>query len=340
MREAAIILIIGFFLDLVIGDPTYPFHPVRIIGNMISFFTRGLSALCIHTTLGGILLVLLVQGTTLFAYLLLDFFFHHLSPTLVLIFNVFMCYSLLALKDLVAHVRPVYSAITSQNTPRARELLSKVVGRDVYSLDRTGIIRAAIETLAENLVDGFISPVFWYVTGAFISCLLGLSVMEGGVCFMFFYKGANTLDSMVGYKTTHLQKFGWASARLDDFMNFFPARIAIPLLFVGGLLARSYPFSGLKVALRDRLKHDSPNAAHAEAFVAGALKIRLGGPTVYAAGTKQKPWLGAEFLNPETPHILKAICFVKWSAYGTMALAITVLSLSARLCVLFAYFSR
>jgi adenosylcobinamide-phosphate synthase len=167
-----------------------------------------------------------------------------------------------------------------------------VVGRDVRVLDEHGVSRAALETLAENFVDGFLSPLFWYCAGWVLSLLLGEEGMGWPVAFMLLFKVASTLDSMVGYKNPRYLEFGWAGARLDDAMNFLPARLSIVFLALGAAVGGMKALEGLRVARRDRLKHESPNSAHAESFLAGALGLRLGGPTLYADGMKEKPWLG------------------------------------------------
>ena len=150
-----------------------------------------------------------------------------------------------------------------------------VVGRDVRFLDEKGVCRASVETLAENFVDGFLSPLFWCLMGAVLANLLGLSPIKTAMSFMLAFKVASTLDSMVGYKNPDYIDFGVAGARLDDIMNFIPARFSLIILFVGAGISGFHPVNGLKAAMGDRLKHESPNSAHAESFVAGALDIRL-----------------------------------------------------------------
>ena len=152
------------------------------------------------------------------------------------------------------------------------------MGRDVRYLNKEGIIRATIETMAENFVDGFLTPVFYFFAGGIIGFLSGLPVAMTGTAFMLASKVASTLDSMAGYKTPEYYAFGWAAARFDDLVNFLPARLSLAVLFVGSAVSGLSPLKGLRVAFRDRLKHDSPNSAHAESFAAGAMGVRLGGP--------------------------------------------------------------
>ena len=193
-----------------------------------------------------------------------------------------------------------------------------IVGRDVNFLDESGIIRAAIETLAENFVDGFLSPVFWYSAG----CLLGVAVnsnpVYSGIVFLIIFKVVSTLDSMVGYKTEEFKEIGWLGARLDDLMNFIPARLSIIVLFLGATLSGLNPFAGLRTSMRDRLKHESPNSAHSESFAAGSIKARLGGPTRYLDGVKEKPWLGEEFPDPVVADIKCVIKLLLVSSFITI----------------------
>jgi adenosylcobinamide-phosphate synthase len=182
-----------------------------------------------------------------------------------------------------------------------------IVGRDVNSLDEKGVIRAAIETLAENFVDGFLSPVFWFCAGCMIGIYVDIDPAFSGILFLIIFKVASTLDSMVGHKTEELIEIGWAGARLDDVMNYIPARISLILLFLGAIFSGLHPLCGLKTSLRDRLKHDSPNSGHSESFVAGAIMARLGGPLKYPEGLKEKPWLGAEFPDPGLGDINRVI---------------------------------
>ena len=145
--------------------------------------------------------------------------------------------------------------------------------------------------------------------------------------FMIASKVGSTLDSMVGYKSPEYAEFGKAGARLDDFINFLPARLSLIILFFGAWLSGLHPVNGLRGALKDRLKHDSPNAAHAESFLAGALNIRLGGPTVYEGKLKEKPWLGEEYADPTIRQIYKTMAFIKVSSWVSIVVTSAILLL-------------
>jgi len=310
MIEASGVLVGAFLLDLLLGDPPYPLHPVRLIGHGISFAEGVLRRAGLDGRFGGILLALSMETISVAAYLLLDLLAASISCLIVFFLALIMCYSCLALRDLITHVKRVIPAIERDGLARARHAVAMVVGRDVQYLDKVGVCRAAIETLAENFVDGFLSPVFWYALGACIGHFTSVSPMKSGICCMIGFKVASTLDSMVGYKTPQFVEFGWAGARLDDVFNFVPARISGPILTVGALITGLHPHEGLLTFREDRLKHESPNAAHAESFLAGALHVRLGGPTMYRDGLKEKAWLGEIFQDPRPSDISKTILLI------------------------------
>jgi adenosylcobinamide-phosphate synthase len=322
MSEIGITLCIAFLLDLLLGDPRYRYHPVRLIGGVIEKLERILRSRGADGKGGGILLALGTAGITLLPFFGIDDLLWRIHPALSFIFGLFIVYSCLAIGDLLRHIDPVASALEDGDPDRAAKALALTVGRDVRALDRWGIARAAIETLSENFVDGFLSPVFWYSAGAALFTLWGLRPISGGVGLMLLFKAASTMDSMVGYKNERYLRFGWAGARLDDLMNFLPARISLLFLWLGALAVRAGAREGLAIALRDRLKHESPNSAHPESFVAGALGLRLGGPTVYPEGEKEKPWLGRGDSEATPAHIRKAMKLVR---AGAWIAALTVL---------------
>jgi adenosylcobinamide-phosphate synthase len=322
MMKTAFIIFFAFLLDLFLGDPRYRLHPVRIIGCGIAFFEKILRRIGLNGRTGGVLLLLMIGFASLTGYLVAHLVLDHFHPLLGLGFDLFLCYSFLALKDLIRHVRPLIPALETDDLPQAREIIGMVVGRDVRYLDREGVSRAAVETMAENFVDGFLSPLFWYVIGAALGSFLGISPLRTALSFMLIFKVSSTLDSMVGYKNPEYLEFGWAGARFDDFMNFIPARLSLIILFFGAWISGLHPFDGLRGALRDRLKHDSPNSAHAEAFVAGAMLIRLGGPTGYPEGWKQKPWLGEGNPDPGPAHIRRTVLLLKCAAWTSIVIVI------------------
>ncbi len=329
MLETAFVIFFAFILDLLIGDPRYKYHPVRIIGNGISFCSKVLRQNGLGGKWGGVLLVLILETITLGVYLVISLTLRKLYPLSGWGFDLFVCYSCLALKDLISHTKLVIRALEEGDLSKARECVASMVGRDVRYLDEEGVCRATMETLAENFVDGFLSPFFWYLAGGIAALLLGFSPVVPALCAMLGFKVASTLDSMVGYKNQEYAEFGWAGARLDDIMNFIPARMSLVILFLGAWVSGLNPMDGLKVALRDRLKHESPNAAHAESFTAGVFHTRLGGPTRYPDGLKDKPWLGDGNVSPGSAQIKKMAALLNRSAWITMAIAISAIILAS-----------
>lgn len=302
MSEFVSIALLAFVLDLLMGDPPYKYHPIRIIGRSIVGLESALRRMGWNGKGGGVLLVLVLGIAVTGFYIVLFEGLSRIHLWLPLLFNLYLCYSCLALGDLLNHVKPVIRYLEQGQLNQARKAVGMVVGRNVDALDGNGIGRAAVETLAENFVDGFVSPLLWYLLGGVLASILNVSILKVSISCMLLFKLASTLDSMVGYRNEKYTHFGWAGARLDDLMNFVPARISVFLLFLGAAVSGLRPLEGLKTALRDRLKHDSPNAGHSESFVAGALGVRLGGPIKYPKGTKNKPWLGdgRSDVGPET----------------------------------------
>lgn len=327
MIELAGIIFLGFLLDAFFGDPRYRYHPIRIIGIGIALFEKALRHMGLNGKAGGFLLVVTMQMTSLCCCLAASLLLNNLYRPLGAAFDLFICYSCLALKDLVDHIKPVIHALERGYLPEARIRIASVVGRDVQALDHKGVSRAAIETLAENFVDGFFSPLCWYLAGGILTCALGVPPVITAVSLMLAFKVASTLDSMVGYKNPRFIAFGLASARLDDILNFIPARLSLLVLFFGAWMSGLHPLNGLKIARRDRLKHDSPNAAHAESFFAGALGVRLCGPLVYHGRRKGKPWLGNGNTDPGPEDIRKALSLVNRSGWIAVSLSVSALIL-------------
>ncbi|MEE9367613.1 MAG: adenosylcobinamide-phosphate synthase CbiB [Pontiella sp.] len=283
MNNPALILLTAFVLDLLIGDPVYPFHPARLMGQLIQVLEKPLRKHCKKLTIASNLLPLLAITVAGCCYGLT----HRLLGTWAWLFNLYLTYSLLALGDLLKHAHRVEFALKYRSLEESRQTVQWMVGRDTAELDAHGVARAAIESVAENFVDGFLSPFFWFVVGAAV-----FRTVEGGVLLMLTFKVVSTLDSMVGYKNAEYRVLGRISAKLDDVLNFIPARLSIPLIAIAAKLTSNDWRAAWAIGLRDRLKHASPNSAHAEASVAGALGLRLGGPSIYDGERKEKSWLG------------------------------------------------
>lgn len=272
----------GFLLDLLLGDPVRFPHPVRLMGRMItcgeSFWRQVFRPTDRGKFLGGTLLTLGVAGLCFLIPFVLLYLTGRLSPWLTFVLETVMCYQLLAVKALRQESMRVYTALLAGNLTEARTCLSRIVGRDTENLDSAAVSKATVETVAENLSDGVIAPMFF--------------ILLGGVPLGFFYKAVNTLDSMIGYKNEKYQYFGRFAARLDDLLNYVPARIsAILMLIATGLLGYNIR-EAFRIFRRDRYNHQSPNSAQTEAVCAGALQVSLGGDSYYFGKLVAKPAIG------------------------------------------------
>lgn len=304
MIETAFIIFIAHIMDRLLGDPVYTFHPVRLIGKAIEIKEDLLRRAGFSGIGGGILLVTAMFICTGGAYLIIRLGVERLHPFAVLLLDTFITYSSLATGDLIAHAKPVADSLIRKDLVQARERIGKIVGRDASQLTSSAIARADIETLAENFVDGLLSPLFWFLTGGILGFIFTVAPCQGAVLGIILFKTSSTLDSMVGYRNEIYLKFGKASARMDDIMNFIPARISLVFLAISAMLWRLPVKEGIKNFFRHRLDHLSPNSAHAESFMSGILNLSLGGPSVYYGKVVQKPWIGRGTTEANPDHIL------------------------------------
>lgn len=299
---------LGFLLDLLLGDPEWLYHPVRMIGKLITFFEGILRGIFPKGRRGeriaGFFLVILVAGiSTILSFLILRWLYGiHVWCGFAL--ESFWCYQLLAIKSLRVESMRVYGQVKKGDLPRARYAVSRIVGRDTQCLDFCGVTKAAVETVAENTSDGVVAPL--------------LFLMLGGAPGGFFYKSINTMDSMVGYRNDRYQYFGTFAARLDDVVNFLPARIAGLLMVAASYLLGFDGRNAWTVYRRDRKKHASPNSAHTEAAMAGALDIQLAGDAQYFGKIHRKPTLGDPLRPVEAEDVPRANRLM----YGTALLAL------------------
>jgi adenosylcobinamide-phosphate synthase len=260
--EHLLLILAAFLLDLALGDPLYRWHPIRLIGDWSLAWERLLFRLGWRGRAGGLLHWLLVVGGALAAWWLVRAGLAALHPWLAPAWDLFLAYSLLCLRDLLDHGRRVLAKLG--DLPAAREQLRWLVGRDTERLDRAGIVRAAIESLAENLTDGVLTPL-WAL------CLFGLPGL-------IVAKAVSSLDSMVGNQTPRYARFGWAGARSDDLIHWLPARLSVPLIMLAAWLLREHPRLAMRCAWREHDRLPSPNSGWSEAAYAGALRVRLLGP--------------------------------------------------------------
>ena len=264
-------LLLGFLLDALIGDPYKLPHPIRWFGNAISLAEKHLNRGSCLKLKGASMTVLLILSIWVILFFSLKF----IRPfqTLSFIISSVLIFYGLANHSLIAEALKVKRKLSREGLEAGRKQLSYIVGRDTSKLNENQVRTAVLETLAENLSDGFIAPLFFYALG--------------GIPLMFAYKMVNTLDSMIGYKNERYKNFGWFAARVDDVANFIPARITAFLMVLFTFSARGFKF----IFLYGR-KHASPNSGFPESALAGILDVRFGGPNVYHGQLVEKPYIG------------------------------------------------
>ncbi len=300
-------LLAAILLDALVGDPPWYPHPVRAIGRVCSWSEGLWRAVCSNMYLAGTLTVMTVLCSTGAAVGLLLLIGSWLSPAIAAAIAVILLYTTIAARDLLRHSNEVYVQLTEEGSlENARKAVAMIVGRDTKSLDQDGICRAAIETVAENMVDGITAPLFFAVLASCFAPVLHIAPISCSVFGAFIYKAVNTMDSMIAYKNDRYIQFGRVAARLDDLLNFLPARISGVCLIVAAIFLRLDYRNAARVFLRDRCKHSSPNAGHTEAAAAGALGVRLGGPSYYFNSIVEKPYIGNSAAQP-VPEDIKRV---------------------------------
>jgi adenosylcobinamide-phosphate synthase len=315
-----ITLISAYVLDLILGDPQWFPHPVRLVGRLISFLEhlfRRLGSSPLRLKVFGILLLLIVLCATWLATYYLTRWAGHFFWAVGFTCSVFFAYATLATRDLHVETREVLRALEIGDLPRARKELAFLVGRDTAHLDEPEILRALVETIAENTSDGVIAPLFF----------LGL----GGPPLAMTYKALNTLDSMVGYKNERYRDIGWASAKLDDAANFIPARLSSFLIAFSALLLGNSWRDSLRILWRDRRNHESPNSAWPEGAMAGALGVRLGGLNYYFGQPSLKPFIGDQKKDLELSDVEGAWKILYLSSFGMLLLSLLLIWIAAKI---------
>lgn len=290
----------AFLLDLIIGDPRWLPHPIRWMGKAVEVMEPQFRRLRLTLVQSGLLFALaLIGGVWLIAFIFL-WLAALVHPGLALVLEILMVFYALSVRSLESAAMSVCAALKQGNLDTAKSRLAMIVGRDVADLSEAGAARAAVETVAENLVDGVISPLFFAAIG-------------GGPLAMA-YKMVNTLDSMVGYKNAKYWEFGRAAAKIDDAANFLPARLSVPFIALAARLLSGNGKRALIAAVKEGEKHSSPNAGFPEAAFAGALGVWLGGPNTYGGQVVNKPVIGYQFGPTEPDHIQKACHLMMLSA--------------------------
>lgn len=296
MTISLVALVMGYILDLIFGDPYWMPHPVRFIGNLISILEKVIRRFMPKTKrgeyIGGIILTVMVVSISMIIPLVIILMAKSINTYLALTVETFMCYQILATKSLKVESMKVYDELAKNDLPSARKAVSMIVGRDTKDLTFSGVAKAAVETVAENTSDGIIAPMIF--------------IAISGAPMGFFYKAINTMDSMVGYKNEKYMNFGRFAAKLDDVVNYLPARISAYQMILSSFFLRYDYKNAFKIYKRDRYNHASPNSAQTESVCAGALDVQLAGNAYYFGKLYEKPTIGDDIREINYDDIKKA----------------------------------
>ncbi|MFC2949170.1 adenosylcobinamide-phosphate synthase CbiB [Virgibacillus sediminis] len=291
-----IILVVAILLDLAIGDPRWIPHPVVLMGKLIGF----LEGRCNHgenRRIKGIYLTTTVVLVVFLLSFLLVYIAYQLHPIVGVCTQIYLVSTTIAIKGLSAAAKAILTPLVAGDLAEARKQLSMVVGRDTQDLPESEIVRGTVETVAENTVDGITAPLFWTVVG--------------GAPLAMVYRAINTLDSMIGYKNERYKQFGWASARLDDVVNWIPARITALSIWLAALIIKgSKKKHGWKITCRDANKHPSPNSGWSEAMVAGLMGVQLGGINYYGGQKSVRATMGDQLKQLTKDDITRSIQYM------------------------------
>ena len=312
MTISLVALVMGYILDLIFGDPYWMPHPVRFIGNLISILEKVIRRFMPKTKrgeyIGGIILTVMVVSISMVIPLVIILMAKSINTYLALTVETFMCYQILATKSLKVESMKVYDELEKNDLPSARKAVSMIVGRDTKDLTFSGVAKAAVETVAENTSDGIIAPMIF--------------IAIGGAPMGFFYKAINTMDSMVGYKNEKYMNFGRFAAKLDDVVNYLPARISAYEMILSSFFLRYDYKNAFKIYKRDRYNHASPNSAQTESVCAGALDVQLAGNAYYFGKLYEKPTIGDDIREINYDDIMKANRLL----YCTSIISIVIIS--------------
>ncbi|NLO84820.1 MAG: cobalamin biosynthesis protein CobD [Clostridiales bacterium] len=302
MHETMLALLLGFVLDLILGDPEWLYHPVCIIGKYISFAEKKLRARGGNLRRGALWLTASTVIFTMLSVAGVLWLLSLMGRIPLLIGMTLLDWMGLAAMSLAKEAKGVKKAL-DQGVEAGRTQVARIVGRDTSQLSEPEIIKATVETVAENTADGVISPMLYAALG--------------GPILLWGFKAASTLDSMVGYLDPKYKDIGWSSARLDDVLNYLPARLTALLLCLGAAICGLDAKNALRIVKRDHRNHKSPNCAWSEAAAAGALHIQLGGVHLYFGKTIDKPTIGdadREVVRRDIDHTVRMM----FAASGTM----------------------
>ena len=283
---------LAFLFDIILGDPRWLPHPIRWIGKWIEAWEPYFKKLTFSLICSGYLFALtLVFGTFVITWGTL-YIAKTIHPYFYIIMQIVLVYYTLSVKSLRSAAMDIYKTLKSGKLQEAKYKLSYIVGRDVESLDERAVMRGTVESVAENLVDGVVSPLFFATLG--------------GAPLAMTYKMINTLDSMIGYKNEEYREFGRCSARLDDVANFIPARLSVPIITLATIIIKGAWREAFITAIKEGRNHHSPNAGFPEAAFAGELGVTLGGPNYYRGNVVDKPYIGSHLGHIDVEHIRHA----------------------------------
>lgn len=282
----------AFILDLIFGDPESMPHPVRWMGRSISVLEPRFRKFNVRLKTSGAILSIFLILMTWCLTLILVLSAQIIHPVLRTCIEILIIYYCISVRSLEKSAMEVYRLLNHGELGTAKKKLAFIVGRDVKKLSEQGVAMAAVETVAENLVDGVISPLFFAAIG--------------GAPLAMAYKMVNTLDSMIGYKNEKYRDFGKAAAKIDDAVNFIPARLSIPVISLAVQILSGRGRGAFKTAIKEGSKHTSPNAGYPEAAFAGGLGIKIGGPNYYGGQLVPKPYIGERLGKAKIEHIRKA----------------------------------
>ena len=309
----ALAVTLAVILDMLLGDPLWLPHPVRWMGMVIAWIEPRFRTLPLKPLFSGALMATLLVACVWMICLLLVRIAAALHPAAGILIQAVMIYVCISARSLADAALAVGKALGESGLNAGRQAVSMIVGREADRLDERGVTRAAVETVAENLVDGFVSPLFFAVLG--------------GAPLAMAYKMVNTLDSMVGYKNDRYLLFGRFAARLDDVANFIPARLAVPFIALAAQLLNRRGRAAMVTACRDGRAHASPNAGYPEAAFAGALELWMGGPNHYHGRLVEKPIIGNGFAQARPAHIRQACRLMLTTALLVFMFAVTAILL-------------
>ena len=316
MRFGIMALIAGYILDLLMGDPEWLYHPVRLIGKLISRLEKRLWAQSGNLRRSAVILTAVTVLATMAAAALVLFLLSLWGRIPLFAGMTLLNWMGIAVTCMAKEARGVEKAL-ERGLPDARKQVARIVGRDTQNLDEEEIVKATVETVAENTTDGVISPLFW--------------ALLGGPVLLWGFKAANTLDSMVGYMDEKYRDIGWSSAKLDDVMNWLPARLTALLMICAAFLTGLDGKNALRIVRRDHANHTSPNCAWSEVAAAGALHIQLGGTHEYFGKPVVKPTIGDADRPAEKTDVRKANRLL-YVTSGLMMIIVALIGLFFRRC--------